>query len=98
MNTKLKTKTKKEFEKDSFKLMNNSVCGKIMDNIENRADVKSVTEREVARKLAAKPNFKQCTIFNENLTTINMKKTVLYHNKPVYLGMCVLDLSKKVDV
>ena len=75
--------------------MNNSVFGKIVDNIENRADVKSVTEREVARKLAAKPNFKHCTIFNDNLTTINMKKTVLYYNKPVYLGMCVLDLSKK---
>ena len=77
--------------------MNNSVFGNIVDNIENRADVKSVIEREVARKLAAKPNFKHCTIFDENLTT-NMKKTVLYYNKPVYLGMCVLDLSKKVGV
>ena len=54
--------------------MNNSVFGKTMDNIENRADVKSVTDREVARKLVAKPNFKHCTIFNENLTTINMKR------------------------
>ena len=77
----VENKGENEFEKDSFKLMNNSVCGKIVDNIENRADVKSVTERVVARKLAAKPNFKHCTIFNENLTTINMKKTVLYYNK-----------------
>jgi len=71
---KVENKGEKRVQKDSFKLMNNSVFGKTMDNIENRADVKSVTDREVARKLVAKPNFKHCTIFNENLTTINMKR------------------------
>ena len=80
--------------KDFFKLMNNSVFCKTMENIENRVDVKLVTEREVARKLAAKPDFKHCTIFVENLAAINIKKTVLYYNKLVYLGMCILDLSK----
>ena len=48
----------------------------------------------MAKKLAAKPNFKHCTIFDENLVAIHMKKTKLVFDKPVYLGMCILDLSK----
>ena len=47
-----------------------------------------------AEKLSAKPNFKHCNIFNEDLVAIHMKKTELEFDKPVYLGMCILDLSK----
>ena len=49
-----------------------------------------------AQKLAAKPNYDHCTIFDENLIAVHMKKTKLYFNKPVYLGMSVLDLSKSL--
>ena len=49
-----------------------------------------------AQKLAAKPNYDCCTIFDENLTAVHMKKTKLYFNKPVYLGMSILDLSKSL--
>ena len=94
MNTKLRTKANNNFEKDFFKLMNNSVFGKTMENIRNRVDVKLVTDKIKAEKLAAKPNFKHCNIFNEELIAIHMKKTSLKFNKPVYLGMCILDLSK----
>jgi len=45
-------------------------------------------------KLAAKPNYDHCTIFDENFFAINMKRTEMKYNKPVYLGMCILDLSK----
>ena len=93
-NTNLRAKAKNNFEKDFFKLMNNSVFGKTMENIRNRVDVKLVNTKEKLRKLVAKPNFKGRKIFNENLVSVHMKKTSLTMNKPIYLGMCILDLSK----
>ena len=96
MNTNLRTKAKNNFEKDFFKLMNNAVFGKTMENIRNRVDVKLVNTEEKARKLIAKPNFRSCKIFSENLISVHMKKTSLTMNKPVYLGMCILDLSKTI--
>ena len=74
--------------------MNNSVFGKTMENIRNRVDIKLITDKIKAEKLAAKPNFKHCNIFSENLVSVHMKKKNLFFNKPVYLGMCILDLSK----
>ena len=96
LNTNLRAKAKNNFEKDFFKLMNNSVFGKTMENIRNRVNVKLVNTEEKLRKLVAKPNFKSCKIFNENLVSVHMKKTSLTMVKPVYLGMCILDLSKTI--
>ena len=95
-NTNLRAKAKNNFEKDFYKLMNNSVFGKTMENIRNRVDVKLVNTEEKLRKLVAKPNFKGRKIFNENLVSVHMTKTSLTMNKPVYLGMCILDLSKTI--
>ena len=95
-NTNLRAKAKNNFEKDFYKLMNNSVFGKTMENIRNRVDVKLVNNKNKLRKLVAKPNFKSCKIFNENLVSVHMKKTSLTMNKPVYLGICILDLSKTI--
>ena len=96
MNTELRAKAKNNFEKDHYKLMNNSVFGKTMENIRNRVNVKLVNNEEKARKLIAKPNFRHCKIFSENLISVHMKKTSLVMNKPVYLGACILDLSKTI--
>ena len=94
-NTNLRAKAKNNFEKDFFKLMNNSVFGKTMENIRNRVDVKLVNTKEKLRQLVAKPNLKSPPkIFSENLVSVHMKKTSLTMNKPVYLGMCILELSK----
>ena len=96
-NTNLRAKAKNNFEKDFFKLMNNSVFGKTMENIRNRVDVKLVNTKEKLRKLIAKPNLKSPPkIFSENLVSVHMKKTSLTMNKPVYLGMCILELSKTI--
>ena len=65
-----------------------------MENIRNRVDIKLVNNKKQAEKLSAKPNFNHCNIFTEDLVAIHMKKTKLVFNKPVYLGMCILDLSK----
>ena len=94
MNTSLRAKAKNEFEKDFFKLMNNAVFGKTMENIRKHVNIKLVDNKKQAKMLAAKPNFERCTIFDENLIVIHMKKTRIVYDKPVYLGLCILDLSK----
>ena len=94
LNTDLRAKANNDFEKDFFKLMNNSVFGKTMENIRNRVDIRLVTRESQAKKLTCKPNYQHHTIFSKNLAAVHMKKVSLKFNKPVYLGMSILDLSK----
>ena len=94
LNTDLRAKATNDFEKDFFKLMNNSVFGKTMENIRNRVDIRLVTRVSQAKKLTCKPNYQHHTIFSKNLAAVHMKKVSLKFNKPVYLGMSILDLSK----
>ena len=76
--------------------MNNSVLGKTLENIRNRVYIRLISSDKVAQKLATKPNYDRCTIFDEYLIAVHMKKTKLYFNKSVYLGMSILDLSKSL--
>ena len=94
MNTKLRKEAKNEFEKDFFKLMNNSVFGKTMENVINHKDIKLLTTDEKRNKLVSEPNYHTTKHFSENLLAIEMKKTKVKMNKPVYLGMSILDISK----
>ena len=94
LNTDLGTKGKNDFEKDFFKLMNNSVFGKTMENIRNRVNVQLVCSMEKAQKLIAKPNLKHWVRFDENLIDVHLKRTKMIYNKPVYCGMSILDISK----
>ena len=94
LNTDLRAKATNDFEKDFFKLMNNSVFGKTMENIRNRVDIRLVTGVKQANKLTSKLNYQHHTVFSKNLAAVHMKKVSLYFNKPVYLGMSILDLSK----
>ena len=94
MNTKLRKEAKNEFEKDFFKLMNNSVFGKTMENVRKHRDIKLVTTDKRRNQLASEPNYHTTKYFSENLITIEMKKTKSKMNKPIYLGMSILDISK----
>jgi hypothetical protein len=96
LNTQLRTAAKNDFEKDFFKLMNNSVFGKTMENIRNRVDIQLVTTEKKAKKLISKPNYKSRTIFSENLVAVHMGRTKLKYDKPIYLGMSILDISKNL--
>ena len=93
-NTELRKKATNAFEKDFFKLMNNSVFGKTMENIRNRVDIKLVNNRKKAIELTRKLNYNSWTWFSENLVAVHMNRIKLYFNKPIYIGMSILDISK----
>ena len=93
-NTQKRAKAKNAFEKDFFKLMNNSVFGKTMENLRKRSNIKLVTNPEKMERLAARPTYISHKIFHENLVAVHSKQTKLLLNKPSYVGMCILDLSK----
>ena len=95
-NTELRKTAANSFEKDFFKLMNNSVFGKTIENIRKRQNIHLVDDRKKALKLSSRPNFDRCTIFDRNLVAIHMKNTEVYFNKPVYVGQSILDLSKSL--
>ena len=96
LNTKLRSRAKNDFEKDFFKLMNNSVYGKTLENIRNHKDIRLVNNRKSASMYANKPNFHHCTIFDESLISIHMKRTKLVLDKPIYLGFSILERSKQL--
>ena len=94
MNTKLRIEGKNDFEKDFFKLMNNSVFRKSMKNVRKHRDIKLVITDKRRNHLASEPNYHTPKYFSESLTTIEMKKTKVKMNKPIYLGMSILDVTK----
>ena len=94
MNTNLRKKVKNNFQKISFKLMNNAVFGKPMENVKKRRDVKLVTTDKKRNQLVPEPNYYTIKWFSENLVAIEMKKTKVKMNKPIYVGMAILDISK----
>ena len=93
-NTEKRKNAKNSFEKDFYKLMNNSVFGKTTENIRKRSNIYLETDSDHFLRQTAKPTFVGCKIFNENLVAVNMKKSKLKLDKPSYVGMCILDLSK----
>ena len=95
-NTQLRAKATNDFEKDFFKLMNNSVFGKMMENIRKHRNIKLVMNREAYLKTVMKPNFKSGVLFGENLMGCEMGKIKAVMKKPIYLGQAILDLSKIV--
>ena len=95
-NTKLRTAAKNDFEKDFYKLMNNSVFGKSIESIRKHRNIKLTTNREAYLKTVMKPTFKSGVLFGENLMGCEMGKIKVVMNKPIYLGQAILGLSKIV--
>ena len=94
MSTELRKKAKNDFEKDFFKLMNNAVFGKPMENVRKNREIKLVTTDMRRSKLVSEPNYHAIKLFLENLVAIEMRKTIVKMNKPIYVGMGILDISK----
>ena len=94
MNTELRKIAKNDFEKDSFKLMNNAVFGKIMKNVRKHRDIKLVTTDKKRRKLVSEPNYHTINLISENLSIMEMRRKKVKMNKPIYLGLSILEISK----
>ncbi|XP_067215244.1 uncharacterized protein [Linepithema humile] len=97
LNTQFRTLASNEFEKNLNKLMNNAVFGKTMENVRNHTDVRLVTQwegRYGAEAMIAKPNFHSRSVFSENLIAVELRKLEVKFDKPIYVGMCILDISK----
>ena len=94
MNTELRKLAKDDFERDLFKLMNNAVFGKTMENIRKHSDIKLVTIDKKRNKLVSEPNYHTINYISEDLSIIEMNKTRVKMNKPIYIGLSILDISK----
>ena len=94
VNTELRKKATNDFEKDFFKLMNNAVSGKTMENIRKHRDIKLVKTDKKRNKLVSEPNFHTMKLIDNNLAIIEMRKVKVKMNKPIYLGLSILRISK----
>ena len=94
MNTELRKIVKNDFEKDFFKLTNNAVFGKTKKNVRKHRDIKLVTTDKKRSKLVSEPNYHTINLISENLSIIEMRRTKLKMNKPIYLGLSILEISK----
>ena len=98
MNTELRKQAKNDFEEDFFKLMNNAVLstlfGKTMENVRKHRDIKLVTTDKRGNQLLSEPNYYTRKWFSENLLATEMKNPKVKMNKPVYLGLPILEVSK----
>ena len=94
MNTELRKLATNDFEKDLFKLMNNSVFGKTMENIRKHRDIKLVTTDKKRSNLVSEPNYHTINYISEDLSIIEMNKTKVKMTKPIYLGLSISEISK----
>ena len=83
MNTELRKIARSDFEKDFFKLMNNAVFGKTMENVRKHRDIKLVTTDKKGSKLVSEPNYHTINLISENLSIIEMRRTKVKLNKPI---------------
>lgn len=102
LNNDMRTKSENDFDKDFFKLMNNSYFGKTIEDVEKRNNVRLLTRwdqdrnRFGASHYINKPNFHSSSVFEENLVAIQMNRVEIFYDKPIYIGFCVLELSKMI--
>ena len=94
MKTELRKQAKNDFEKDFFKLMNNSVFGKTKENVRKHRDIKLVTTDKRRNQLVSESSYHATKWFSENLLAIEVKTVKVKMNKPVYLGLPILEISK----
>uniref|UniRef100_UPI00358FFFAA uncharacterized protein n=1 Tax=Myxine glutinosa TaxID=7769 RepID=UPI00358FFFAA len=95
-NTQRRTESKTDFEKDFYKLMNNAVFGKTMENVRKRQNIRLSTSWKQASKLINRPSFTRAEVFTENFCAIHLIKESIEMNKPIYIGTTILDLSKSL--
>jgi len=94
LNTNLRKQAKNDFEKDFFKLMNNAMFGKTMEAVRDRVNIQLANNWKQAAHYIKKPTYQKLRIFDDNLIAIHMRRNKVLFNKPIFIGFCVLELSK----
>ena len=95
LNTNLRKQASDDLEKDLFKLMNNAIFGKSMENILNRSNIKLINnDPEKLLKMIRQPNFQNAYQISNKLCLLESKPIKTVFNKPIYLGACILEISK----
>ena len=95
-NTELRKASKSDLGKDFFKLMNNAIYGKTIENVSKRQDINFCTDKKKALRYIRKTNFKRETIFTNHLVAVHLNKLQIKYDKPIYAGFCILEMSKWV--
>ena len=95
-NTALRKLAKNEFEKDFFKLMNNSVFGTMIESVRKWGDIKLIVTEERRKKLVSEPNYASCTTFSDHLMAVEMRKTRVFMVLPIIVGQAILDKRKEL--
>ena len=93
-NTKKRQESIDEFNKSLYKLLNNSIYGKSIENQRKRRNVKLINDKKTYLKCVNKQNFVPSKILDKNFVTVHCSKTILTLNKPIYVDFCILELSK----
>ena len=99
INTKMREQSKNKFEENFYKLMNNSIYGKCLQDKRKEKDVKAITKwkgRYGLEARVAQPNFHSSMILSEDLVLVQMERTTIFMNRPVYAGVSILDISKTI--
>ena len=95
MITRMRAQATNEFEKNFFKLANNAVFGKTMENLRKHVDIKNVTNDKQALRWANKPNFARFTIVDEDTLALgHIRKTEIKFHRPCPVGPCILKLAR----
>jgi hypothetical protein len=97
MNTQLRKEASSvgdDFGVSLYKLMNNAVFGKTMENVRDRVDIKLYTDEKLVQKQIAKPQFENSKVFDDDLVAIKCVKAKCVLDKPIYVGVTILELSK----
>ena len=93
-NTEMRKKANSNFEKDLFKLLNNSVFGKSMENVREYKNIRLITDSDHFTQVVADPRYEESVVFDDNLVAVKMKRVKVRLDKPIYVGFTVLELSK----
>ena len=93
-NTERRKEATNEADKNHFKLLNNAVYGKTMENMRKRIKIRVVKNAKDFIKYTSRPTCVNWKVFENNLAAIHEKKISLTLNKPIYVGFTVLELSK----
>ena len=94
MNTELRKIAKSDFEKDLYKLLNNSIYGKSIEDKRKHLNIEVAINKDQCIKYAKRPLFENAQILDENISLMKLKKSCVMLDKPIYIGLTVLGYAK----